>query len=147
MDMENINSIVIGYSNKVHESLIGEFRHGLPSVINVESYLQDRYFSADGQFYPLVIGFSEWVISNSGTYILNILLDKVRELIKGHIKEYNDKASFELILSRGENSKVFKAENVSENSAMRAFDEFIKLAKSDNKKLDFFYDDEKKQYK
>jgi len=125
--MDNKSTILIGFSSKFHEPLINDFKQGLPIEIIVEDYLQDRYYSADASstFYPLVIGFSEWLLSNSGSYVLNLILDKVRSLIKGHLKEYNNKSSFKLLVKKGENIDYIEVDNVSEELAMKALDEFI----------------------
>ncbi len=134
--MENNNSIMIGYSSKAHESLISDFRKGLPNEIKVEPYLQDRFFTADAmEFYPIVICFTGWLLSNTGAYYYNLLLDKTREFIKGHVKLETKNASFQMVFGYGENSKSFKVDNVGEDSAMRAFDEFIKIVTT-QKKID-----------
>jgi hypothetical protein len=138
--MENNNFIRIAYSSKSHELLIKDFCNGLPSKeIKVESYLQDRFFAADGlTFYPLVICISEWLISNTGSYFYNLLLDNLRELIKGHVRQMPNNSSYQIVLGYGEKGKSFSAANVSEKNAMIAYDKFLEIA-STQKNIDSEY--------
>ena len=124
---ETIN-IKIGYSFEEDIVLIDDFKKDLPKEFVVNADENKSYFDGSGNSSEIFISVLEWFTNNIGAYLLLVLLDRIKDLIIGHIKIRNN-ASIKIIIGKGKDAISCNIENVSNEEAMRALDKFIKIAK------------------
>jgi len=143
--MNSLTKISIGYSLTDHPQQINDFTNGIPKGIEVNSYLQERYFSIDGQFFHLIItfvnAFSEGMVSGLGEVVFTDLVKRVTKLVKGHVAVYDNidgkNANFKIrLVNKNGGENIFEAENVNRATVDRALNEFFKIASTGQQPAD-----------
>ncbi len=123
--MKNPVRINIWYSSEEHLLLIEDFKKDLPSTFNVITDENKSAFDGSESNLPLVIIVYDWIFSEAVNYVLFQIFEKIKKLIQGHIKIYNNKASFELAFYQDDKIVSIKASNMDEISAKILIQNFL----------------------
>lgn len=114
-------------SSILNEDIINEFKDQLPNTIEVRPLYNGKFLGINGATTPLIIALitasTDGFFTGVGEYVFKLIVAKIEKLVK---KDYST-ANFEIDLSEGETKRIFKANNINNETFQKVLTDFKEM--------------------